>query len=152
MKPSAPFQRENAGSRQVFSPPSGGGRRGAAAWGLGAGRALPAALAAAVLCASLLPAPLSLAQTNTNSKFRGGEPVTLNFVNADGRAIMPPIEIPVEVALPDDAYFLTRNFIINIQQLKFTEAGLYSVDLRLDGESRANIPLQVKNPPPRPEA
>ena len=60
---------------------------------------------------------------------------------------MPPIEIPVTVALPDDAYFLTRNFIINIQQLKFTEAGLYSVDIRLDGESQANIPLQVKNPP-----
>jgi hypothetical protein len=82
----------------------------------------------------------------------GARKLKLNFVNADGRAIMPPIEIPVEVALPDDAYFLTRNFIINIQQLKFAEAGLYSVDLRLDGESRANIPLQVKNPPPRPEA
>ena len=79
----------------------------------------------------------------------GPRKLVLNFVNADGRAIMPPIEIPVEVALPDDAYFLTRNFIINIQQLKFTEAGLYSVDLRLDDESKANIPLQVKNMPPR---
>ena len=79
----------------------------------------------------------------------GARKIALNFVNADGRAIMPPIEIPVEVTLPDDAYFLTRNFIVNIQQLKFTEAGLYSVDIRLDGESQANIPLQVKNPPPR---
>ena len=79
----------------------------------------------------------------------GERKLKLNFVNADGRAIMPPIEIPVTVTLPDDAYFLTRNFIVNIQQLKFTEAGLYSVDLRLDGESQANIPLQVKNPPPR---
>ena len=82
----------------------------------------------------------------------GDRKLKLNFVNADGHAIMPPIEIPVTVALPDDAYFLTRNFIVNIQQLKFTEAGLYSVDIRLDDESRANIPLQVKNPPPRPEA
>ena len=60
----------------------------------------------------------------------GERKLKLNFVNADGRAIMPPIEIPVTVALPDDAYFLTRNFIVNIQQLKFTEAGLYSVDIR----------------------
>jgi hypothetical protein len=82
----------------------------------------------------------------------GERKLKLNFVNADGRAIMPPIDIPVTVALPDDAYFLTRNFIINIQQLKFTEAGLYSVDIRLDGESQANIPLQVKNPPPREAA
>ena len=82
----------------------------------------------------------------------GERKLKLNFVNADGRAIMPPIDIPVTVALPDDAYFLTRNFIVNIQGLKFAEAGLYSVDIRLDGESQANSPLQVKNPPPRAEA
>ena len=35
----------------------------------------------------------------------GARKLALNFVNADGRAIMPPIEIPVEVTLPDDAYF-----------------------------------------------
>ena len=81
MKPSAPLKRENAGPPQVFLPPSGGGRRGAAASGPHSGRTLPAALAAAVLCASLLPAPISFAQTST--KFRGGEPVTLNFVNAE---------------------------------------------------------------------
>ena len=68
----------------------------------------------------------------------------LNFVNADGHSIMPPIEIPVAVALPDDVHFLTRNFIINIQQLKFAEAGLYSVDVRLDDKSQAGIPLSVK--------
>jgi hypothetical protein len=82
----------------------------------------------------------------------GAHNLALNFVDADGRAILPAIEIPVTVTLPDDAYFLTRNFIVNIQQLKFAEAGLYSVDLRLDGESRANIPLQVKNPPLRAPA
>jgi general secretion pathway protein D len=48
------------------------------------GRTLPAALAAAMLCASLLPAPLAFAQTApASTKFRGGEPVTLNFVNAE---------------------------------------------------------------------
>ena len=74
----------------------------------------------------------------------GARKLTLNFVNADGHPIMPAIEIPVPVALPDDAHFLTRNFIVNIQQLKFAEAGLYSVDVRLDDESQASIPLQVK--------
>jgi hypothetical protein len=68
----------------------------------------------------------------------------LNFVNADGRAIMPSIEIPVTVTLPDDVHFTTRNFIVNIQQLKFAEAGLYSVDIRLDDKSQGNIPLAVK--------
>ena len=70
--------------------------------------------------------------------------LTLNFVNADGRAIMPSIDMPVAVALPDDVHFVTRNFIVNIQQLKFTEAGLYSVDIRLDDKSQGSIPLPVK--------
>jgi len=74
----------------------------------------------------------------------GARKLKLNFVNADGRSIMPPIEIPVAVALPEDAHFLTRNFIVNFQGLTFAEAGLYSVDVRLDDKSQGNIPLSVK--------
>ena len=74
----------------------------------------------------------------------GTRKLTLNFINADGRAIMQGIEMPVPVSLPDDAHFLTRNFIVNIQQLKFSEPGLYSVDVRLDDQPQASIPLLVK--------
>ncbi|HSY20344.1 MAG TPA: hypothetical protein VK815_18515 [Candidatus Acidoferrales bacterium] len=74
----------------------------------------------------------------------GTRKLTLSFINADGRSIMQSIEMPVPVALPDDAHFLTRNFIVNIQQLKFEEPGLYSVDVRLDNLSQASIPLLVK--------
>ena len=82
----------------------------------------------------------------------GARKLKLNFVDADGKSIMPPIEIPVAVALPDDVHFLTRNFIVNIQQLKFAEAALYSVDVRLDDKSQGNIPLQIKLLPPREAA
>lgn len=74
----------------------------------------------------------------------GPRKLTLSFINADGRAIMQSIDLPVQVTLPDDAHFLTRNFIVNIQQLKFEEPGLYSVDVRLDNSSQASIPLLVK--------
>jgi hypothetical protein len=74
----------------------------------------------------------------------GERKLKLNFVNADGRAIMPSIEIPVTVVLPDEVHFLTRNFLVNIQQLKFAEEGLYSVDVRLDDKSQGNIPLSVR--------
>ena len=59
---------------------------------------------------------------------------------------MPPIEIPVTVALPDDVHFATRNFIVNIQQLKFAEAGMYSVDVRLDDKSQASHSALGKTP------
>jgi len=81
----------------------------------------------------------------------GRRALTINFINADGRSIMPNFpQIPVEVALPEDLHFVTRNFTVSIQQLQFPEAGLYSVDVRFDDVSRASIPLLVKHVPPRP--
>jgi len=82
----------------------------------------------------------------------GNRKLKLNFVDADGKAIMPPMEIPVLVAFPDDAHFLTSNFVFNIQGLKFPALGLYSVDVRLDDKSNANIPLWVKSMPTPPVA
>jgi hypothetical protein len=77
----------------------------------------------------------------------GERKLSLNFINADGRAILQPIDLPASVTLPDDAHFLTRNFIVNIQQLKFDEPGLYSVDVRLDDETVAGVPLLVRQMP-----
>jgi hypothetical protein len=74
----------------------------------------------------------------------GTHKIKLNFVDADGKSIMPPVEIPVTVTLPEDAHFLTRNFIVNIQGLKFSEIGVYSVDVRMDDKPEAAIPLWIK--------
>jgi len=74
----------------------------------------------------------------------GQHKLMLNFINADGRSIMPPVEIPVAVALPEDAHFISLNFVVNIQQVQFPEAGLYSMDIRFDGQSQARIPMQVR--------
>jgi hypothetical protein len=105
------------------------------------------------ICAQQLPAvhpqcAVALRVTFASSD-EGPHKLKLNFINADGHAIMPAMEVPVAVALPDDNHFLTRNFIVNIQQLKFDEAGFYSVDVRLDDKSYASIPLLVK---PLPQA
>lgn len=78
----------------------------------------------------------------------GQHKLALNFVDADGRSMMPSIDIPVEVVLPADSHFLTRNFVINIQQLKFENPGLYSIDISLDDQPQSSIPLLVKHKPP----
>jgi hypothetical protein len=81
----------------------------------------------------------------------GKHNVRVNFVDADGRSIMPDFPlIPVEVSMPDDLHFGTRNFIVNIQQLKFQSPGLYSIDISLDDKPQTNIPLMVKYNPPAP--
>ena len=69
----------------------------------------------------------------------------LNFVDADGQSIMPGIDIPVEVLLPGDQHFGTRNFIVNIQQLKFESPGIFAIDIALDGQVHSSIPLMVKH-------
>jgi Family of unknown function (DUF6941) len=74
----------------------------------------------------------------------GQHQLALNFINADGRPVVPAMEFPVVIGLPVDLHFVTCNFIVNIQQLTFVEAGLYSMDVSLDGRSLASIPLQIK--------
>ena len=74
----------------------------------------------------------------------GHHKVKMNFVDDDGRFIMPSIEMPFDVSLPADASFLARNFIVNIQQLKFDRPGQYAIDLAIDGRHETSIPLQVK--------
>ena len=79
----------------------------------------------------------------------GKHTLRFNFVDADGHSIMPDFPpIPVEVVLPEDMHFGTRNFIVNIQQLKFENPGLYSIDVSLDSHPQASVPLLVKLNPP----
>jgi len=85
-----------------------------------------------------------------SSADEGMRQLKLSFVDADGRAIMPPIEIPVEVTLPADMHFGTRNYVLNIQQLKFDQPGLYSMEVAFDGQVQASIPLLVRHAPQPP--
>jgi hypothetical protein len=54
----------------------------------------------------------------------------------------------VEVTLPADMHFGTRNYVLNIQQLKFEQPGLYSMEIAFDGQVQASIPLLVRHVPP----
>ena len=74
----------------------------------------------------------------------GAHKLKLNFVDQDGKLVMPSIDIPCDVQLPGEMTYLSRNFIINIQQLKFEQAGEYSVDIAVDGRAEASIPLSVR--------
>jgi len=74
----------------------------------------------------------------------GAHRLQLNLMDADGRPIVPPLEIGFEIYLPEETHFATRNFIFNMQQVSFPAPGLYAVDIRMDGEALVSIPLQVR--------
>ena len=82
----------------------------------------------------------------------GNHTLKINFVDEDGQSIMPSVDIPVDVALPGDSTFISRNFVLNIQQLKFETAGLYAIEIAADGRHEASIPLAVKQMPKAEEA
>lgn len=77
----------------------------------------------------------------------GRHSIRVNFVDEDGRPIIPPMEAMVDVVLPGDFFFATRNLVLNLQQVKFEREGLYSVDLVIDGQQTVSIPMQVMRPP-----
>ena len=75
----------------------------------------------------------------------GQHKLILNFVDEDGQPIMPSMDVPVDVVFPPDATFISRNFIVNIQQLKLDKLGLYSVDLT-DGRPAPSVVFRSLHP------
>jgi hypothetical protein len=73
----------------------------------------------------------------------GEHDIAINFIDDDGKPKMPPLRSRIGITLPTDAYFLTRNLVINIQQLRFDSIGQFSIDVSADGEMLTRIPLRV---------
>ena len=86
-----------------------------------------------------------------NKAEEGAHKVRMTFVDEDGKPVMPNIDMAVDVRVPDDTIFVSRNFIVNIHQLKFERPGLYSVDISMDGREVGSISLLVKQMPPKEE-
>lgn len=74
----------------------------------------------------------------------GKHSLRLCIVDEDGKPVMMPVEINFEIALPPDAFQLSRNFIVNIQHLKFARAGHYAINVTIGDQMLAAIPLQVR--------
>ena len=86
----------------------------------------------------------------------GKHTVTVRFINDDGKPIMEPFQEHIDIKLPNEAYFLTRNLILNFQRLTFASVGQFSIDVSVDDQMLARIPLRVllykrgdRTPPPR---
>ena len=77
----------------------------------------------------------------------GSHKLRINFVDEDGKFVMPSIELPFDVKVPENDSFTYRNFILNIQRLKFEKFGQHAVDIAIDGRQEASIPLEVKQIP-----
>ncbi|TVR48970.1 MAG: hypothetical protein EA425_13330 [Puniceicoccaceae bacterium] len=83
----------------------------------------------------------------------GTHQLHLALVDPDGKSMLPGggPRINFEIRqIPEQTFFLTRNFVINLQGMPLQSPAVYSIDLRMDDTIIARIPLQVvelKQPP-----
>jgi hypothetical protein len=76
----------------------------------------------------------------------GRHKLSINIIDEDGKSLDSqnmPIEPEFEVQLPPNVPFLTRNLIMNLQGLRFPNAGIFSVDIGCDGELLMRLPLRI---------
>ncbi len=78
----------------------------------------------------------------------------VDFLNADGQPLLPkgPIKFGITMgAIPNQQYFLSRNLVVNLQNLPLPGPGQYAFDIRCNNEVLSRIPLQaVQGKPPPP--
>jgi len=75
---------------------------------------------------------------------RGEHKVSVNFIDADGKHIIPPANGVIKINFPEGQRSGSSNLILNIQRLKLEKYGDYAIDVAIDGRSEASIPLIVK--------
>jgi len=73
----------------------------------------------------------------------GDHVLRLAMIDEDGKNLLPNVEARMSVKMAETMFFSTNNLVFNLQGLQFPQAGQYSIDISLDGEIIARIPLQV---------
>jgi hypothetical protein len=75
---------------------------------------------------------------------KGEHRVAVNFVNVDGKHIMPGANGVISIDFPDGQRSGSANLVLNLQMLKLESYGEYSIDLAVDGRNEASLPLFVR--------
>jgi hypothetical protein len=76
----------------------------------------------------------------------GEHKVVFNFVDADGKHLLPSAHGSIHVNSLNDRTSASTNSIINVQQVRIEKYGEYSIDLSIDGKNAASVPLFVMSP------
>jgi hypothetical protein len=73
----------------------------------------------------------------------GTHKIKINFVNADGKAVIPAFNTEAGVWFAGDEQWRCVNIAYSICQLKLQSPGHYSLDLAIDGRHERSLPLRA---------
>ena len=77
----------------------------------------------------------------------GKHKVNMQLVDPDGRPILQPMEGGVHPRMADDVGSVAVNLILNFQHIKFDFFADYQINLAIDDQSVASLPLRVRELP-----
>lgn len=77
----------------------------------------------------------------------GSHKVNLQMVDPDGTPIFQPMEGEVHPRMAPDIGSVAVNLILNFQHVKFEDFADYQINLAIDGQSVASLPLRVRELP-----
>jgi hypothetical protein len=77
----------------------------------------------------------------------GNHSVRIQIIDQDGKNIGPKLEGGISVRTAPNLDSSVANLILNIQRLEFKQYGQYRIDLAIDGDIKASLPLHVKEIP-----
>jgi hypothetical protein len=77
----------------------------------------------------------------------GNHTVRIHVIDEDGHSTGPKMEGNIAVHVGDDADSAVVNLILNVQGQKFEKYGKYRIDLAIDGNIQASLPLRVSEAP-----
>ena len=77
----------------------------------------------------------------------GMHEMKITLIDSDGKNVLPEPGGPVirfEVPeIPDDTFFLSRNFVLDLNGLPLPKSGQYSFDISIANKIIARVPLQA---------
>ena len=73
----------------------------------------------------------------------GSHTIRIHIIDEDGKPIGPKLQGNMNVSIGDDVDSRTANIVLNIQRLKFEKYGQYRIDLAIDNQIKASLPIHV---------
>ena len=70
--------------------------------------------------------------------------MVVHFIDSDGKSVIPAAQGAMTINFVDEQGSGAANLILNIQGLRLEKFGEYSIDLAIDGQQKASVPLFVK--------
>jgi hypothetical protein len=81
----------------------------------------------------------------------GHHSVKIQVIDEDGQNIAPKLEGEISIRFAPGMDSSVANLILNIQGLELKKYGRYQIDLAVDGQLQASLPLRVTEIPKQPD-